>query len=237
MRYKILIIDDTEKDIQRIRNTLTIVLPGMKHSYEAAWCTNPEKCNNLYAYDIYIIDIQMHTGTFGFELAKNINAVSPNASIIFCTNYDNLVFDSWRIHALFFVRKNHLKDDLKDAFLKFESEIPEEKWITVNENHNPVRIPVFRIVYVKAYRNNLTIHMKDKTSHELYCSLKHFLSLEECADFIQISRAIAINLKYAKDLSTSTITMYRDIHLPVSRRRLSYVRECFLLRRRDDEKL
>ena len=237
MRYKILIIDDTEKDIQRIRNTLAIVLSDMKQSYEVAWCTNPEKCNSLYAYDIYIIDIQMQTGTYGFELAKNIITVSPNASIIFCTNYDNLVFDSWRIHALFFVRKNHLKSDLKDALFKYESELPEEKWITVHEDHNPTRIAVFRIIYVEAYRNNLTIYMKDKTTHELYCSLKHFLSFEECADFIQISRSCAINLKYAKDLSTSTITLYQDIHLPVSRRRLSYVKECFLLRRRNDEKL
>lgn len=237
MRYTILIIDDTEKDIQRIRNTLSILLPEMKHSYEAAWCTNPEKCNNLYAYDIYIIDIQMRTGTYGFELAKNINAVSPDSSIIFCTNYDNLVFDSWRINALFFVRKNHLKTDLKDALIKFEAKLPEEKWIEVMENHNSIRIPVFRIVYVKAYRNNLTIHMADKTTHELYCSLKHFLSLEECSAFIQISRSIAVNLHLVKDLSGTSITMSQNTQLSVSRRRLPYVRECFLLRRRTDEKL
>lgn len=233
MRYKILIIDDTKKDIQRIRNILTIVLSELKHTYEISWCTNPDKCNNLYAYDIYIIDIQMQTGTYGFELAKNINTVSPNASIIFCTNYDNLVFDSWRIDALFFVRKNHLKNDLMDAMIKFESQLPKEKWIDVMENHNPIRIPVFRIVFVEAYRNNLTIHMTDQTTHELYCSLKHFLSLPECTDFIQISRSHAINLKYVKDLSHSTIAMCQGIHLPVSRRRLSYVRECFFLKEKE----
>lgn len=232
MRYKILIIDDTEKDIQRIRNILTIVLPDMKHTYGTAWCTNPDKCNSLYSYDIYIIDIHMQTGTYGFELAKNINVVSPDASIIFCTNYDNLVFDSWRIDALFFVRKNHLKNDLMDAMIKFESQLPEEEWIDVMENHNPIRLPVFRIVYIEAYRNNLTIHMLDHATHEIYDSLKHFLSREECSDFVQISRSIAINFNYIKDITGSTVNIYHNIYLPISRRRLSSVRECFLTRRK-----
>ncbi len=232
MRYTILIIDDTEKDIQKIRNTLVIITQELKHTYDISWCTDPDIYSNLYSYDIYIIDIHMQTGTYGFELAKNINTVSPNASIIFCTNYDNLVFDSWRIHAMFFVRKNHLKNDLMDAMIKFESQMPEEKWIDVMENHNPIRLPLFRILYIEAFRNNLTIHMLDNTTHEIYDSLKHFLSHEECTDFVQISRSLAISLNHIKDISGSTVNLYHNICLPVSRRRLSYVRERFLTRRK-----
>lgn len=230
MRYKILIIDDNEADIHKIRNNLAQILPSFHHTYDISWCNNPEKSGSLYSFDIYIIDIHMHTGTYGFELAKSINEVCRNVSIIFCTNYENLVFDSWRINALFFVRKNHLKNDLKDAMVKFEAKLPKEKWITVLESHHSIRIPLFRTVYVEAYRNNLIIHMTDTTTHEIYSSLKRFLSLSECADFIQISRSTAVNSTFISDLSGSMLTVNRNIRIPVSRRRLPYVRECFLTR-------
>jgi DNA-binding LytR/AlgR family response regulator len=104
------LVDDSLNDIQIIKNTVFYLCYGTDTMIQISSFQTPSDTNILNPFDMYILDIDMPDMN-GFDLANKIYEKYPNAVIIFCTMHDNLVYDSFRLNAFYFVRKNNLEED------------------------------------------------------------------------------------------------------------------------------
>lgn len=75
--------------------------------------------------DVVLLDIDM-PGMNGFEVASLIQKRKEDILIMFVTNHEDRVFQSYDYHPFWFIRKNHL-DDLNVILPKLMKKIEVEK--------------------------------------------------------------------------------------------------------------
>ena len=118
MRIETIIIDDSLTDLLRIAqalNHLSSVTDELQ--FQTFTYQNPNDMNR-YDKEWYIIDIDLGDIS-GFDIANEIKVKNPKAYIIFCTSHDDLVFQSFDVDVFYFIRKDHLEQDLLSAVRKY----------------------------------------------------------------------------------------------------------------------
>ena len=228
MKYKIMIVDDTEAEGNITELTVQKMLPSLKNQYSISVCDDPDTVPDFFTYDLYILDIHMQKGKDGFHLARLINNQNTSASIIFCTNYDDLVYEAYYIDILFFVRKKHLEQDMFQAFQKYEALEHEEHTFNIKTKTGYKKISISDILYIEASHNNCYLHTLREEEFDIPKSMSSFIKDLQEPSIMKINTSIAINISYVTHIDKSTLYIINSKKFEVSRRQLKKVREYFL---------
>jgi Response regulator of the LytR/AlgR family len=211
-----LIIDDSKNDLDLIRQSFVALtsIPSITSHCDTS-TTIPENIDAL-RYDLYILDIDMPEMN-GFEVAKKINSAEPDAFIMFCSNHDELVFDSFRLNTFYFIRKSNLRDDMTEALHKFISTYDKENTdFIIQQGSSVQKIPYTQIVYFEVTGNDLFV----KTENREYRIRKTLKSLMESVpkhDFIQPAKNYLLNIKYVSEISKNIIILKNGEKFKISR--------------------
>lgn len=84
------------------------------------------------------------------------------------------------------------------------------------------------IVYIHAEKEYSVLIFFDRKRELIRFSLRNLEKNLEAADFVRTSRADLINLQYIEEIKNNTCYMGNDLQIPVSRRRMTEVRNQFL---------
>lgn len=113
---KILLVDDEELQLLRLKNLCNKVLPDD----ELLCYTNPKEAydeNVDNKIDIAFLDIEMPVIN-GIALAKKFKKNNPTINILFVTAYNNYALDAYSVHASGYILKpiteNKLKEELNN---------------------------------------------------------------------------------------------------------------------------
>lgn len=101
---KILLVDDEELQLLRLRETVKKVLPS---DNEYLTYSNPVKAyeeNKNENIEIAFLDIDMPVMN-GIQLAKKLKEINPQINIIFVTAYDGYALEAHRMHASGYITK------------------------------------------------------------------------------------------------------------------------------------
>lgn len=227
MKYKIMIVDDTEAEGNITELTVEKMLPSLKNQYSISTCDDPDSVPDFFTYDLYILDIHMQKEKDGFQLARLINNQNTSASIIFCTNYDDLVYEAYYIDILFFVRKKHLEQDMFQAFQKYEALEHEERTLTIKTKTGYIKINVSDILYIEASHNSCYLHTTKEEEFIIPKSMASFLKELKEPSIMKINTSIAVNMSFVTHIDKTTLYI-NSRKFEVSRRQLKTVREYFL---------
>ena len=104
MAINCVIIDDNKKELNTIESALSTLTYGTEYSLLIDSFFSFTQLDLEEKYNLYILDIDM-PDISGFQIARKIYDRYPDATIVFCTNHDDLVFDSFKLDAFYFVRK------------------------------------------------------------------------------------------------------------------------------------
>jgi DNA-binding LytR/AlgR family response regulator len=143
--------------------------------------------------------------------------------MIFCTNHNDLVFTAFEINTFFFVRKDHLEEDLRKAFDKYFRTCYRGLF-QINDNR---QIPLTKISFLEVSGNNLTITLQDGKEIETRKTLKASLEQVPSDQFIQISKYCVVNLGYVQDVRGMNCILSNGKKLQISRSRKKEVLEKF----------
>lgn len=228
MKYSVLIIDDSYTEINIIRETFLSLIPNLTNHYEISDTDDIKTSNiNLFSYDIYLIDLKIGEDGNGLQLADYISDNNRNAVIMICTNYDDLVFEAFKINVFFFIRKSNLLRDLYSGFLKFEKLKNDCQTITVKHLNNLERFRKKDIIYIESVRNQLIIYLSNGKNISFYGTMKNFLRMLDCKYIVQISRAIAVNINFVSEISGTKLIMEDKKYFFVSKRRVKNIKSVF----------
>lgn len=227
MKIKCVIIDDNLDDLKNVANLVNNLSIETENIFEIYSYSNSNLLQENYNNDLYILDIDM-PGLNGFQLANSIYKNNKDASIIFCSNHEDLVFDSFKLNAFYFVRKSFLKDDLILALRKYLSKIYSlnKDYILVT-NNRVVPIPLKQIIYFEVSKNDLFIHTKSKEFRERK-SMKKLKKDLSSMFFIQINQNFLVNANEIKEIYGNSVILTNGLSFQIPKHLIREVKTEYL---------
>ncbi len=185
--------------------------------------------NEHYHFDMIFMDIEM-PGLNGIEVSRRINALSPEALIIFVSSRGELVFDTFSVHPFRFLPKDQLEKRIPELCDALSTELHRRNDSVFRFSDATGDIYSFsmqNIVYIEARNKDCRIVTTDGDS------LVHLrlMDLEEQLPedmFLKIHRSYLVNAAYILLIEKKTVSLTTKEELPLARNRADEVRDAFL---------
>lgn len=180
-------------------------------------------------YDIFLLDVYIGN-EMGTELAKSIRRKGIENPIIFITNAIEHAPESFELGTLrYLIKPIDLKKlyEAMDAAL-LQAEKLGERMIKLKTESGMECINANHIIFSEAHGHYQYIMLESgkqlrvrMTVTELY-----FLFMK-CGGFVRVGSAYIINLRNIKNVSTSEVHMYNNIHVPIPRGKHTEIKKAF----------
>lgn len=171
-------------------------------------------------YDLLFLDIDLPEVS-GITL-KNKMLLQHNWTwIVFVTNHAEMVGEAFGVNVLGFVKKEDLAEQISyhlDLMLTLRG----RDYLIAEKFHSR------DVVCIHAEKEYSILEFCDGRRELIRFSLRNLEKALEAADFVRASRADLINLQYIEEIKNNTCYMGNDLQIPVSRRRMTEVRNRFL---------
>lgn len=183
-----------------------------------------------FHYDMIFLDIEMPE-IDGISVCRRIRQIAPDALVVFISNKESLVFQTFEVQPFRFIRKNELKEmapSLVDAIIT-ELSKKEQHIIRFEEpgSGDVYSFDVSRIKYVEAQRKDCHICTKDG---DFSIRIK-FMNLEQMLssyNFIKIHRSFLVNSEEVNQIKKESVLLISGEELPLSRSLRESVKQAFL---------
>lgn len=226
MKIRVVIVDDKVEEA-------ILVLESLKNqeNEEVQFCVSifSDKTfdSEMMMYDIYFLDISMELIS-GIDLAKDIEMKNPNANIIFISQREDLVFETFITNALYFVRKSHCDRDMNKALKKVINKIISRKKVyKYTGKGKTVNIPYEEIFYFESYHNHVYIYTQDKVYKERI-SLKKVVENVDEQYFLKPHASFLVNYEKIRAFERFSIKLVMNVEIPVSRASYKVAKEKYM---------
>lgn len=178
-------------------------------------------------YDLVILDMVMPFLN-GLEVAFEIRRRNRDLKIVFTTVTPDFALDAYQVKAHHYLLKPIQKSAL-DLILEEVSSQQKEKPILLGDRDGWISLDASRIAYIEVMRHRLSIHLTDRSVHELNGSLKDLLNtLSVYPFFIRVHKSFIINLNAVSALHKTELIMKDKRPIPISRSLIRVVRDQYL---------
>lgn len=144
-------------------------------------------------YDIIFLDIELNTSS-GLEIANKIQNDYANTMIIFLTNQDKYVFDSFGKNVIAYILKSQLEEKLQSVIAKAKKECLKNEVVLLTSN-GFIRIEKKEIDYIEIILGKIFLWKENGIKIRLlYRSIAEVIRIINSENFYLINRSIYINL-------------------------------------------
>lgn len=221
------LVDDSLNDIQIIKNTVFHLCYGTDTTIQISSFQTPSDTEILDPFDMYILDIDMPDMN-GFDLANKIYEKYPDAVIIFCTMHDNLVYDSFRLNAFYFVRKSNLEEDLSYSLKKYISLRTHDTYVAKTPT-GIEKIPFDQIIYFEVAHNDMYIHLEDNSEIRERKPMQKLISELNSSEFVLIGKSFLVNMRHIQKIENNKAYLTNGQNIVIPKAQFSSVYKAFLM--------
>lgn len=203
MDMKIALIDD---DIDFIEYFKKCLYASWKEDLYIDTYSNVTDQLLMCDYDIVFLDVLLEEKE-SFSFGKKIKETNNKTTLVYISNYDHFVYESYRQDVFFFIRKSTLQKDLIDFFDKYKTikkRISES--ITIKFMGSEFQIPQNKIVYVESQRNKLMI-TTEQGIYSTYLSLSKLNQMLDENRFYRFNHHIILNFDHVVQLEKDYVVM------------------------------
>ena len=181
-------------------------------------------------YALLFLDIDM-VDSDGIALAKKLRNENNDADIIFVSNREDRVFDSFSVHPFGFVRKSIFLKDISAVL---------EGWLAKRENlsrtislrvpgQGVVSLPIRDIVYIECIQKDQIVHMNKRDTVVVRSTMDVLEEKLKGFGFIRCHKGFLVNCSFISLIRYELIIEMRTgERIPVGRTRLKQVKDEFL---------
>lgn len=183
-------------------------------------------------YDALFLDIDMPKLN-GIDLAKAVKSLKEGPEIVFVSNREDMVFETFKVRPFGFIRKNNFTHDLHDVLRSYINvRIIGNTFIALKTNNNSVlrKVKVSDIVYIESFHNKQFVYLSDGECLECLMQMSDFEQKLSKYDILRIYRSYLVNLKYVQRIErTGVLVNFKDgITLSVSRDKVQELKKTYL---------
>ncbi len=182
-----------------------------------------EAAKSVPAFDIVFLDIYL-PGENGIDIAKKLNRISPETSVVFVTVSREHAVDAFSVYAIHYLVKPVTTEGIVECFRR----LTQKRW----ENSRPITLISDRNRYT-VFTNQ--IYLLESSNHTVLVSLTDgrcikalttFKELEKNMndEFLKLNRGILVNMNYIARLNSDVCTLQNGTELPLSIRRRAAIR-------------
>jgi len=234
---RIAIVDDSIDYIRFIYDKVDIIMKELSDDqYEIKTFTDGIKLiESNIKFDLLLLDIDMPIIN-GFNLAERIsnNLLSQeNATIIYITTYENLVYESFKYSPLRFIRKNRVNDELREAIQAFLNKKHYNGYsLMFSTDLGKRSLPVNEIVYIEVHSHKLYVHEKEKLTIA-NGNLKDVEEQLRTYGFIKTHQSFLVNYRYINFINHSEVLLDNKLSIPLSRGKYEQVKKEYMVLTRE----
>ena len=231
---KIAVVDDDESFVIEYKNILKKLFN--EHGIE---CSIDTYTDAFYfrgvqqdkQYNWVFLDIDMPEIT-GIDLANEIRKMNQSLKLVFVSNHDNFVFETFRYAAYRFIRKDMLNSDTEEMV----SSYCQEQWLKSSqmtfdlECKKKATENLFNIWYFYSSRHDIFYVKENKITSKLATHTYTMDSLEEPLSqygYIRIHRTFLVNCEYIYELKNYSVILKDGQSLAISRGRIDAVKKAY----------
>jgi DNA-binding LytR/AlgR family response regulator len=223
----IALCDDENKICELYQSKLKAIL-DKEHigAVVTSHCDSKQFLENLHhtAYDIVFLDIDM-PGITGLQLAEKMMAFDKKPLLVFVTNQDALVYQSFQYHPFRFIRKSYFDDEIEGVLLNAIEEIrkKDNRFVFRHESET-ISLAVSEIMYFEASGNYLILHTKANTyrCRETMTKVENELSKK---GFLRIHKGFLLNQEAVFRIGNDDVTLLDGKVLPIGRSNKEVVKQ------------
>ena len=165
-----------------------------------------EKIDDTKDYQVIFIDVHLSKSINGIVFSIELKKRFPKALIVFVTMNNNFVHKSMELQPFYFIRKDHLNEDMSIFFKMFKEHLENTSFIVINAREKRVRINTSDIIYIEADGHYLKIVTLDG-EYKFKEKIKEFKTQLNNNNIIQVHRSYLINLDFVYDANTKYIIL------------------------------
>lgn len=157
-------------------------------------------------FDIVFMDIEMKQLS-GLEAAEILRTLTPEAIIIFVSNYPQYVFDTFKVEPLHFLVKPFSDVDFQNVFLRALSKYKSQhSTITLKWQSERYVIRIDEIKYIEGYRRHVTIYT-ESDKYEALGKIPDMQKILTPFGFIRTHQGFLVNMDYIKRFDQTDVIL------------------------------
>jgi DNA-binding LytR/AlgR family response regulator len=228
--YRIAICDDEPQILKDLSDIIMTVLH--KLNVDAEYYVTQE-AGQLLEYmnrtnvDILFIDIDM-PGYNGMQIAEYLLNHDYKGLLIFVTNHDELVYQSFKYHPFGFIRKSYFTQEIEQVILSaLKVLFSRQDSISIKINGDMIIIKLSDIMYFEAQLNYVNIFTTNEVYHyrESLGALENQLAIK---GFIRIHKGFLVNQQFVHAIRYDEVELSSGKLLPVGRTNRDNVRKMLM---------
>ena len=191
------ICDDDEFFAKMLRDQLNNILfsvsDGVDYEVSIFTCAAELLEHSTHSpVNILFLDIDMPCIN-GFEVAETLSKSSPDTMTVFVSAYDSFVYDSFQFGPQGYIRKEHLKDELKPLVKRVLKKFFESsETMTVKTVDGEVIIRLRDICLIESSANYYEIHLLAGRRYKCRGPLRSVEDMLSKKDFYRIHKAYIV---------------------------------------------
>lgn len=144
-----------------------------------AFSNSEELAERIGEFDVFLLDYRM-PDIDGFELAKRIREeYMTTKTIIFISQYDDIVYDAFEVHAHRYLTKPVEKEKLYRALNELDKDAYSFRRLLVRNGGDSKLIDIDSIYFIKVERKDAYIHYDSGGEEKVFVCKRSLDSLEK----------------------------------------------------------
>lgn len=188
-------------------------------------------------FSLLFLDIDMPEMD-GIDLGVRLRTMQEKIAIIYISNCEERVFDSFQARPFGFVRKSSFLKDIQSVATLYTESLRSEndRQLEVKTTQGLTKLPLSEIVYIECDKDYQFFHL-NKKAEPLKCRLSMTKLEETLVDegFLRIHQGYIVNYAYIKRIDNESLELLSGETIPMSRRKKQEVFTQYLRLSRSDK--
>lgn len=235
---RIVLCDDSTPFLESLRVKIREILKenkidGVIHLYKSAEDLFEQSLSNC---DVFLLDIDFNGKQYtGIDLAKKIREISPDAVIVFVTNFIEYAPEGYEVQAFRYLLKRDIHSKLEECLLQTITKLrTDSETMQINIFGEIMTIPLIDVLYIESEGHLALVHvLKQGTqtpkTYRFYSSLSNLEDQLTSQGFLRIQKSYLVNMRRIKKYLCNAAELDNGQKLPVSEKNYATQKKQYLL--------
>lgn len=218
-KYSVVICDDERRILKELKTFVEEIFQRSPYEGEVRTVSEAAKlasCIEKEPIDILLLDIDMPYIN-GLELASLITEKQLPILLIFVSNQESLVYESFQYQPFSFIRKSMYQKELEQTILRAIKKLLSKELFVLRIGAELIRLNLQEIYYMEAAGNYVEI-VTDKETIRYRETLSNMERQLAAKGFVRIHKGFLVNEQAVYRLMSDKVILSNGAELPIGRK-------------------